>query len=164
MQTSKKKERPQGWKAELNTPLPFPFSQKMSCFQWLDIVLRWKHLASRWHWMLPMIPKPSIMEWGANLKSNQILVFFWVHLLLHNTLEKIPLECICMLFLWEWEGSFIKFRGFKSLPQVKNRHTNSPIMCIIIYTCLDVMKKGRLTYWCAPSANYTHTTHTINVA
>jgi hypothetical protein len=44
MQTSKKKKKkkkktPQGWKAKLNAPLPFPFSQKMSLFQWVDIVL-----------------------------------------------------------------------------------------------------------------------------
>jgi hypothetical protein len=32
MQTSKKKERTQGWKAELNAPLPFPFSQKNVMF------------------------------------------------------------------------------------------------------------------------------------
>jgi hypothetical protein len=163
MQTSKKKKKdPKDGRRSSMHHCHFLFHKKMSCFQWVDIVLKWKHLASRWHWMLPMILKPSIMEWGANLKFNRILVFFWVHLLLHNTLEKIP-KCICMLILWEWEGSFIKFIGFKSLPQVKSRHTNSPITCIIIYTCLDVMKKGRLTYWCASSANYTHTSHTINV-
>jgi hypothetical protein len=129
MQTSKKKKKdPKDGRRSSMHHCHFLFHKKMSCFQWVDIVLRWKHLASRWHWMLPMILKPSIMEWGANLKFNRILVFFWVHLLLHNTLEKIP------------------------------------IMCIIIYTCLDVKKKGWLTYWCASWANYTRTTHTINVA